>query len=137
MKSKTVHRLQSRVRSQLIMLAAQFLLGMAVNLIGFPSETTGFAQTATATFTGLHVLVAVGLVVGATITLVQIKKHMPSFTTLGWWGLGAIIVTFVSGSFTMAYENNWWSYAMAIGFFVSTWIYGVLYFRVAEPSGEV
>lgn len=134
MKSKTVTKLQARVRGMLTMLAAQFLLGMAVNLIGAPSQTTGFAQTASATFIGLHVLIAIGLLIGAILTLVQLKKYAPDRVTAGWWGLVTVILTFISGSFTMTYNNNWWSYVMAVGFFASTWIYGVLYFRVAEKA---
>ena len=137
MESKSpIKQIQSRIRSQLIMLSFMFFLGMAVNLIGFPSETTGFAQTATATLTGLHVLIAFGLVVGSILTLRLVKKNTPQHLNLGWLGFWAIIFTFVSGMFTMTYENNCWSYAMAAGFFASTWIYGALYFRVADKPAK-
>lgn len=137
MKSKSpTKQLQVRARAQLNMLAAQFLIGMAVNLIGFPSETSGFAQVTTATLTGIHVLIAFGLVVGSILTLKLLKKYAPQHLRTGWFGFWAIIFTFVTGMFTMAYENNWWSYAMAVGFFASAWVYGALYFRVADKSTD-
>jgi len=37
-------RTSKRARAQIVMLLAQFLLGMGVNLIGLPSETSGVAR---------------------------------------------------------------------------------------------
>lgn len=134
MKQTSKNGLAKRVRSQLIMLGIMFLLGMAVNLIGFPSETSGGVRTTDMVFIALHVLIAIGLIAGALITMNLLKKHEPGYTKLGWSGFIAIIITFTAGVLTMAYENNWWSYVMAIGFIASLWIYGLLYFRVSEKK---
>jgi carbonic anhydrase/acetyltransferase-like protein (isoleucine patch superfamily) len=46
-------------------LTVQFLLGMAVNLIGQPAQTTGDARIASTVFLATHALVSVGMVIGA------------------------------------------------------------------------
>lgn len=120
------------MRAQLIMLGIAFLLGMAVNLIGLPSQTSGLSQTWTSIFVAFHVLIAVGLLAGGSIAIGMLRKYEPTQAKLGWAGLAAIAITFIAGVLTIAYENNWWSYLMAVGFFASIWIYGILYFRVAE-----
>ena len=54
--------MRREARFQLAGLSAQFLLGMAVNLIGQPSETTGAAHAVSTVLLGLHVVVAIGLI---------------------------------------------------------------------------
>ena len=56
-------------RHQILGLTAQFLLGMAVDLLGLPSQATGAAQTASTVFLAAHVLIAVGLAVGAILVI--------------------------------------------------------------------
>src|SRR5581483_12216841 len=56
-------------RNQLVFLSAQFLLGMAVNLIGQPSQTTGAAHAVSTVLLGLHAVVAVGLLAGAVMVI--------------------------------------------------------------------
>jgi hypothetical protein len=56
--------MRREARNQLVFLSAQFLLGMAVNLIGQPSETTGAAHAVSTVLLGLHAVVAIGLVAG-------------------------------------------------------------------------
>ena len=56
---------RQHARHQVMGLSAQFLLGMAISLIGQPSETTGAAHTASNVLLALHVLVAVILIAGA------------------------------------------------------------------------
>jgi hypothetical protein len=55
-------------RNQVMFLAVEFLLGMAVNLLGLPSETTGAAHAATIAFLAAHTVVAAGLLAGAFVS---------------------------------------------------------------------
>ena len=57
-----VRHLASR---QVMALSAQFLIGMALALIGQPSQTTGTAHTVSEALLGLHILVAAGLIAAA------------------------------------------------------------------------
>jgi hypothetical protein len=57
--------LRHLARHQIMGLAIQFLLGMAVNLLGLPSQARGTAHTATTVFLAAHVLITLGLRVGA------------------------------------------------------------------------
>ena len=61
--------MRREARNQLLFTSAQFLLGMAVNLIGQPSETTGTAHAASTVLLGLHVVVAIGLLAGAVLVI--------------------------------------------------------------------
>jgi hypothetical protein len=61
-------------------LARLFLLGMAVNPIGLPSQTSGVAHLASVAFLAAHALIALGLVIGTVLLL----RPQPS-----WVGGGA------------------------------------------------
>ena len=61
--------MRREARNQLVFLSAQFLLGMAVNLIGQPSETTGAAHAVSTVLLGLHVVVAIGLLAGTVMVI--------------------------------------------------------------------
>jgi len=113
-------------RGQIIMLFAQFLLGMAVNLIGLPSEATDGGKAATSVFLALHVLVAVGLVVGAIRILRLTGTGDEHDRRLARAGAAAVVATFVFGVLDLALKSNWWSYAMAVGFVGSLLSYGML-----------
>jgi hypothetical protein len=112
-----------------MMLAAAFLLGMAVNLIGLPNEAEGSAKITTTAFLGLHVLVAIGLVAG-TINIMRIAKRLDvRMRRLTYAAAACIGVTFAAGVITMITTSNWWSYAMAMGFVVAFMLYGVVFTR--------
>jgi hypothetical protein len=123
--------LKSNARGQLLMLLVQFLAGMAVNLIGMPSETRGFPRFATSVLLALHVLVAIGLLVGAIRAIPQCSRIEAPATGLAWWGLTAVVVTFAAGvlTLTMSTGTGWWSYVMAAGAAGSLLVYGLLYLR--------
>jgi hypothetical protein len=105
-------------RHQVIGLSAQFLLGMAIALIGPPAETTGTAHTASNVLLGLHVLVGAVLIAGAA-GVVRATRGGGRARRLAQWGAAAIVLTFGMGIATLITSSNWWSYAMAVGFLVS------------------
>jgi len=109
------------------MLTAMFVLGMAVNLIGLPQETTGPARIATLLFLALHVLIAVGLVIGSVSTLRLTRNAAPQLGRLAGIGAALIAATFIAGVLALWLKNDWWSYAMALGFIGSFLLYGSLY----------
>ncbi len=126
--------LATRAHAQLNMLTLMFLLGMGVNLIGLPSEATHGAKTVTSVLLGLHILIAIGLIVGATLTIRLAAKQGSAYRKLTYWGGLTTGLTFIAGITTVATDNSWWSYAMALGFIVNAWIYGLLYIRTKQAK---
>lgn len=121
-------------RNQLLFLSAQFLLGMAVNLIGQPSQTTGAARAVSTVLLGLHAVVAIGLVAGAVMVIRAARSggdrpRQPART-------GAVLIglTAVAGVLTAITKSNWWSYGMATGFIASVLLYGTLLVRAQGPA---
>lgn len=122
-------KLGRRARAQLAMLIAQFLLGMGVNLIGQPSETTGAAKAVTIAALAGHVAIAVGLVVGAILTVRRAAAAGADLRRQSWIGLALVAITVAAGVLTMTLRSNWWSYLMAVGFVALLVVYGNLYLR--------
>ncbi len=120
-------RINRQARDQLGGLGLMFLLGMAVNLIGLPSEVTGSARTVTAVLLGFHILVAVGLLAGSVVTVLRARAS--SFLGRAAIGLVTVAVTFLCGAVTASTGDARWSYAMSVGFIAGLWIYGALYVR--------
>ena len=123
------HSMLVRAMNQIRMLTAMFVLGMAVNLIGLPQETTGSARIATSLFLGLHVLIAVGLIIGSVSTLRLARNAAPQLGRLAGIGVALIAATFIAGVLALWLKNDWWSYAMALGFIGSFLLYGSLYMQ--------
>jgi len=121
-------------RRQVVMLSAQFLLGMAVALIGQPSETTGAAHTAGNVLVGLHVLVAIALVAVAVRAIGGARASGEAARRLARLGAVMIGLTFVTGVITMITKNDWWSYAMAVGFITALLLYGRLLVQAQQPE---
>lgn len=121
--------LQSNSRGQLAMLVAQFLLGMAVTLIGVPRETVGLAKDATLVLLVLHIIVAVGLLTGAIRAIPQSARLERPATGLAWGGFVAILIAFGAGIMTMFVMSDWWTYLMAASGSASLVVYGLLYTR--------
>lgn len=117
--------LRRRSREALTALAAQFLLGMAANLIGEPEG--GFAVAADWVIIILHILIAIGLVVIA-VRLLLAARRAQLGQRLAVWGLVVIVVTFLAGVGTMASGSEWASYLMATGFLVAAALYGGTFF---------
>lgn len=122
-------KLGRRARAQLAMLIAQFLLGMGVNLIGQPSETSGAAKVVTIAALAGHVAIAVGLVVGAIVTVRLAAAAGADLRRQSWIGLALVAITVATGVLTMTLRSNWWSYLMAVGFVALLVVYGNLYLR--------
>ena len=129
--------LKLRARGQLSGLLSQLILGMAVNLIGGPNLTPGAAKIAISVFLILHVIIAIGLVVGAILAAVNARRAEPKLARLGWIGLAVIIVTFSAGVVTLITNSGWWSFLMAAGATASLVIYGVLFMRPAQSTAQI
>ncbi|HUI72150.1 MAG TPA: hypothetical protein VL354_16645 [Spirochaetia bacterium] len=128
--------LRRRARGVLSALLAQLILGLAINLIGMPSQTAGAAKVAASAFLILHVLVAIGLVVGAILTAVNARRTEAGFAGLGWIGLAVIIVTFAAGALTAATNSGWLSFLMGAGATASLVIYGILFTRTGQGQPQ-
>jgi peptidoglycan/LPS O-acetylase OafA/YrhL len=128
--------LVKQVRGQVMALITMFLLGMGVNLIGLPSETTGGWKVTTTVLVSLHALIALGLAIGAIRVFLLAKAADPRTRQLATYGLIAIAATIVAGIATLSTKNNWWSYAMAVGFVAALLIYGALLLQrtAREPA---
>jgi len=134
-KSVQTKELTGRAWSQLGMLVAQFLLGMGVNLIGDPNG--GLARAAQRVLLGLHVLVSIGLVVGAFLT-VRIAHELTSYSRLARIGGASIGIALLAGILNLAFKSDWWSFLMSIGFISAVVCYGLLYVKtwVASATGK-
>src|SRR5262245_14544635 len=122
-------KLGKRARTQLVMLIAQFLLGMGVNLIGQPSKNTGAAKVVTTAALVGHLAIAVGLIVGAILTVRRATAIGPELRMQSWVGLAVVAITSAAGVLTMTLKSNWWSYLMAVGFIALLVLYGNIYVR--------
>jgi hypothetical protein len=113
-------------RHQVMGLASVFLLGMAVNLIGLPSQTSGVAHLASVAFLAAHALIALGLVIGTVLLLRAAGRLGGRWRRQATAGAAAIAVAVAAGILTMITSSNWWSYAMAVGFIAALLAYGSL-----------
>jgi heme A synthase len=78
---------------------------------------------------GLHVLNAIGLVVGAFMTIGMANKVSSELGRLAKVAAGLISITFIAGVLTVYTHSNWWSFAMALGFIASLLLYVKLWVR--------
>jgi peptidoglycan/LPS O-acetylase OafA/YrhL len=118
-------------RHQIMGLTATFLLGMAVNLIGPPSQTSGGAHTASLAFLAAHMLIALSLVLGAVMLVRATPSGRRTWRKQAILGAAAISVTAAAGVLTLLTQSNWWSYAMAAGFITALLVYGSI---LAQPE---
>ena len=127
-----VRHLASR---QVMALSAQFLIGMAIALIGQPSETTGAPHTASEILLGLHILIAAGLIAAAA-QIIRFARGSHRQRQLAYGGAAAIVLTVGAGVLTVITKNNWWSYAMAAGFITSLLVYVSLLVQATSAAGR-
>ena len=128
--------LQRLARHQVMGLAIQFLLGMAVNLLGQPFQVSGAAHAASLVFLTAHIIVSAGMLAGAALALRAAARAGGRWRTQGTVGAAAIAATIAAGVLTMITKSNWWSYAMAAGFIASLLIYGGLLTPARAPAPE-
>jgi len=128
--------MRREARNQLVFLSAQFLLGIAVNLIGPPSQTTGAAHTVSTVLLGLHVVVAIGLLAGTVLVIRAARGGGKRPRQLARSGAVLIGLTVIAGVITVITNNNWWSYTMAAGFIASMLLYGSLLVRAQSPAPQ-
>ena len=128
--------MRREARNQLVFLSAQFLLGMAVNLIGQPSETTGAAHAVSTVLLALHVVVAIGLLAGTVMVIRAARGGGKRPRQLARSGAVLIGLTVIAGVMTVITKNNWWSYTMAAGFIASMLLYGSLLVRAQSPPPQ-
>jgi hypothetical protein len=83
---------------------------------------------------GLHVLVAVILIAGAA-GVIRAARSSDRQRRLARWGAAAIVLTFGAGITTLITNDNWWSYAMAVGFIVSLLVYVSLLVQATGAAG--
>ena len=127
-----VRHLASR---QVMALSAQFLIGMALALIGQPSQTTGAAHTASEVLLGLHILIAAGLIAAAA-QIIRFARGSDRQRHLAYGGATAIVLTVGTGVLTVITKNNWLSYAMAAGFITSLLVYVSLLVQATSAAGR-
>jgi hypothetical protein len=112
--------LRRRSREALYALSVQFLLGMAVNLIGEPNNSV--AGVVDTILISLHILVGIGIIVVAVRLLLTARK-----AGLGQrealWALVILALAFLAGVGTMIMGSEWLSYLMAVGFLVGAALY--------------
>jgi len=121
LKPFTPQKFHRRVFSQLWMLALQFVLGMILNLIG--SKVSGAKHTIYDVVLVTHIINAIGLLEGG--IFIALKEQ----SKLSWWAAITITITFCGGVLTVLTQQDAWSFVMACGFLVSSWLYIVLYVR--------
>jgi len=85
--------LRHLARHQVTGLAAQFLLGMAVNLLGLPSQAKGAAHTATTVSLAAHVLITLGLLAGVVMIIRATGRPQAPSRQLAIGGAIAIAAT--------------------------------------------
>jgi hypothetical protein len=126
------NRLEAPLQRQFGLLVFQFLLGMAVNLIGLPDELhAGLAKTSDQLLLALHVLLALGLLINAIIIMRLAGEAAKRGQGLSRGAGAAIGVAIVAGLLTMsAPGSNWWSYLMAVAFVAAFALYGRLFWEI-------
>jgi hypothetical protein len=129
--SADLAKVRHLARHQVMGLATIFLLGMAVNLIGLPSQTSSGAHIASLAFLAAHVLIAAGLVLGAVMLLRAIPGGERTWRKQAIVGSVAIGTATAAGVLTLLTKSNWWSYAMAVGFIAAILTYGSI---VVQPG---
>ncbi len=121
------------------MLGLQYLLGIAENLIGLPSETTGATNTASLVILVAHIVVAFGLVVGAARIAWMARGAEPGFRRLTTIALVVVVATFIAGGLTTGAEATMavWSFAMAVGFVVAAGLYVAIVVQGMTETSEI
>jgi hypothetical protein len=114
------------------MLVLMFVLGIGVNLIGLPSENTGGTKVITGILLVLHILVSIGLLVGAALCLLRSGPLDDAMRSQVLIGGVLIVVAFVAGILDTSLGSAWWSFLMAVTFIGAFVVYGRIYVATAR-----
>ncbi len=123
-------------RHQVMGLTSVFLLGMAVNLIGLPADTSGAAHTASIAFLAAHALIALGLAAGTVMLMRAAARVGGRWRSQAIAETTAIAVAVGAGILTRITKDNWWSYAMAVGFITALLASGSLLLSATTPAQD-
>lgn len=119
--------LERRLQGILGGLAAQFLLGLALATIADYNASTHTGNHAIHQIVlTLHMLVAVGLIVGSIGLVIAVRKQAPKFGGLAWTGLVSLLVAAAAGLARLSVDGEWLSFLMGAGFVVAFGVYGQL-----------
>jgi heme A synthase len=132
----TLASVRHLARHQVMGLSSVFLLGMAVNLTGLPSQTSGDVSLASIAFLATHVLIALGLVIGTVLLLRATVRLGGRWRRQAIAGTAAVAVAVATGILTLITESNWWSYAMAVGFIAALLAYSSLLLPATSPAQD-
>ncbi len=131
----SVSLVRRRSREALSALAVLFLLGMAANLFGDPSDTSTAALVTSGILVGLHSLVAIGLVVVAVrVRIAAAREAVGQRDAL--WALVVVGVTCLIGVGTALTANEWLSFLMAAGFLGAAALYTRLLVSAPRARAE-
>lgn len=131
---RAVELLVRSVSGQLILLLTQMLIGMAVNLLGLPQESKGSLRIETSVALGAHVFVAIGLLVGAIMTVMHARRSAGGYVAMAVRASGAVVVAFAAGVLDLLVGSDWWSYLMAVAATLAIALYGALLLRVRRTT---
>lgn len=124
-------KLQQAVKSQLVLLAVQYVAGMAINVLEPPEEATrGLPQILSGLSLGIHAIVALGLVGGAVVVSHRLRRE-PKLAGLRSWDLAAglsVGLAIIAGGLSLGEQApELWSYVMACGALAAATSYGRIY----------
>ncbi len=124
--SRATRALAGRLQGILGAMSAEFLLGLALATVAdYDAEAHTGNHVVHQAVLGLHVLLALGILVGATMLVVMTKKLLPKQFGAAVVGLVAVLVAIVCGMATLAVDSHeWFTFGMGTGFIVAIGVYG-------------
>lgn len=128
--------LRLRVRNILLMLLAEFLLGIAVNLIGpLNAGQRGTTRVGGLILMGLHDSVGVGLLIASIVILSPTFRSDATSIRYARYGAAAAVGAFIAGLATVtAPPHGLPSFLMAALAALSATAYVLLYLHAAQPN---
>jgi hypothetical protein len=119
--------LERQLQGMLGGLSAQFLLGLALATIADYNSSTHIGNHAVhQIILLLHMLIALGLIVGSIGVVRAVRRQVPKFGGLALTGLVAILVATVSGLVRLFVDGEWLTFLMGAGFVLAVGAHGQL-----------
>jgi len=126
-KSEATVDMTKRLQGVLGMLSSQFVLGLAAATVAdYDPDTKTGNKTVHDIILGLHILLAVGILVIAIQLLVRAKKSVPKQFAVSVVGLIAVLASIGFGIARMAVDSEWYTFGMGTGFVVAISVYGAM-----------